>query len=191
MISTFTAVIDANVFYGARLRSLMLYLAQTGLFRAHWSNDIHEEWISNVLRNRSDLQRGDLEKTRQLMDSAVLDCLVFDYEALIPSLTLPDENDRHVLAAAIRGRANVIVTFNMKDFPDDALMRHGMHSRHPDDFLLDLFGVDEEACIDAVQEDIAHYKNPPLTVEDYLTSLEKAGVPNTAAYLRDRQIIFE
>jgi hypothetical protein len=83
MISTFTAVIDANVFYGARLRSLILSLAQTGLFRARWSNDIHEEWISNLLGNRPDLKRNDLEKTRQLMDGAVLDCLVFDYEELI------------------------------------------------------------------------------------------------------------
>jgi len=79
----------------------------------------------------------------------------------------------------------------MGDFPADTLMRYGMHARHPDDFLLDLIGVDEKACMDVVQEDIAHYKQPPLTVEDYLVSLEKAGVLNTAAYLRQRQIIFE
>lgn len=191
MISTFTAVIDANVFYGARLRSLILFLAQTGLFRARWSNDIHEEWISKLLDNRKDISRTDLDRVRALMDRAVLDCLVFDYESLIPSVKLPDENDRHVLAAAIRGRADVIVTFNESDFPEDILQRYGMHSRHPDNFLLDLIDVDEETCMDAVQEDISHYKKPPLSLDDYLKSLETAGVPNTAAYLRDRKVIFE
>lgn len=191
MISTFTAFIDANVFYGARLRSLVLFLAQTGLFRGRWSNDIHEEWISNLLEKRKDITRADLDRVRALMDLAVEDCLVFDYADLVPALALPDLNDRHVLAAAIKGRANVIVTFNQKDFPAETLHQYGMHSRHPDDFILDLFGLDEELCMDAVQADIAHYKNPPLTLEDYLQSLNTTGIPKTAAYLGERKIIFE
>jgi hypothetical protein len=191
MISTFTAIIDANVFYGARLRSLILFLAQTGLFRARWSDDIHAEWMSNLLAKRPDIARADLEILRDQMNSAVLDCLVCDYKPLIASLRLPDEKDRHVLAAAIRGHANVIVSFNLKHFPDDILNGYGLHARHPDDFLLDLFGLDEEGSMAAVQTDIAHYKEPPLTVEDYLNSLTKAGVPKTAEYLRERKIIFE
>lgn len=191
MISTFTAIIDSNVFYGARLRSLILFLTHTGLFRARWSNDIHEEWMSNLRQNRSDIEQADLERMRDQMNDAVLDCLVYDYEPLIPSLALPDQNDRHVLAAAIRGRANVIVTFNLKDFPAAVLTGYGMHSRHPDDFILDLFGLDEEGCLAVVQADIRHYKAPPLTVDDYLNSLTKAGVPQTAEFLRERKVIFE
>lgn len=190
MISTFTALIDSNVFYGARLRSLILYLAQTGLFRARWSNDIHREWISNLIENRSDLSENALLTTRRAMDSAVLDALVTDYEHLIPALVLPDQNDRHVLAAAIQCHASVIVTFNEKDFPEEILKKHGMHTRHPDEFLLDILGIDEEGCIGAIQTDISHYKAPPLTVDDYLASLDKAGVPKTAAFLKEVKVVF-
>ena len=189
MISTFTAVIDANVFYGARLRSLILYLALTGLFRARWTNTIHEEWISNLLSQRKYLRRSDLDRVRSLMNSAVEDCLITNYEGLTASLTLPDPDDRHVLAAAIRGRANVIVTFNERDFPVDVLAIYGIHTRHPDDFILDLFGVDEVACMAAVQADVSHYLAPPLSLEDYLAGLELAGIGRTATYLRERKII--
>jgi PIN domain len=191
MISTFTAFIDSNVFYGARLRSLVLFLAQTGLFRARWSNDVHNEWISNLLSHRPDLKEPDLQKTRRAMDDAVLDCLVENYDHLIPALNLPDPNDRHVLAAAIKCHASVIVSFNTKDFPPQEMDKYEIHLKHPDDFILDVLGIDEEICLDAVSRDIAHYKNPPLTVESYLDALEKAGTPKTVALLRDLKIILE
>jgi predicted nucleic acid-binding protein len=110
------ALYDANVLYSAELRNSLMHLALTGLFRAKRSAAIHEEWISNLLRNRQDLSRQRLERTRQLMDKAILDVLVEGYENLILSLSLPDENDRHVLAAAIRGGAQVLVTMNLKNF---------------------------------------------------------------------------
>lgn len=186
-----TALIDANVFYGARLRSLMLFLAQTGLFRARWTAMIHDEWTRNLLAKRPDLDRHAIMRVRDLMDASVLDCLVTGYESLIPSLTLPDANDRHVLAAAIRGLATVVVTFNLKDFPDETLRQYGLCAKHPDEFLLDLFGLDEKACLDAVQADFSHYKTPPLSIDDYLAALAKAGVTQTAAFLRERKIVFE
>jgi hypothetical protein len=110
VISTFTAFSDANVFYGARLRSLVVELAQTKLFRARWSEHVHDEWIRNLLRNRPDLSAASLERTRRSMDASVLDCLVTGYAELIETLTLPDPDDRHVLAAAIIGRAAATVT---------------------------------------------------------------------------------
>jgi hypothetical protein len=191
MISTFTAFTDSNVFYGARLRSLVLFLAQTGLFRVRWSDDVHREWIESLLKKRPDLRAENLEATRRAMNEAVLDSLVEGYEALIPALTLPDPNDRHILAAAIQCHASVIVTFNEKDFPADELAKHGIHCKHPDEFLLDVIGIHEEACLDAIQMDIAHYQAPPVSVDEYLASLEKAGVPKTSAYLRERKIIFK
>jgi predicted nucleic acid-binding protein len=118
VISTFTAFFDANVFYGARLRSLVLFLAQTKTFRAKWSNAIHDEWIENLLKNRPGLTKEKLQKTRSLMDHSVLDALVTGYEALIDGIELPDPGDRHVLAAAIVSKASCIVTFNLKDFPE-------------------------------------------------------------------------
>ena len=112
----FIVFYDANVLYPAQLRNLLMHLALIGVFRAKWSAEVHEEWIRNLLINRADLTRTKLERTRQLMDKAAPDALVRGYEHLIPGLALPDPNDRHVLAAAIRAGASVIVTCNLADF---------------------------------------------------------------------------
>ena len=117
----FIALLDANVLYPAELRSFLMYLAVLGVYRAKWSKDIHEEWMSSLLLNRPDLRRAQLERTRELMDKNAPDALVTGYESLIPGLSLPDEGDRHVLAAAIQAKASVIVTNNLKDFPPEVL----------------------------------------------------------------------
>ncbi len=135
-MSSFTALYDASVLYPSDLRNLLMHLALTGLFRAKWSSDIHEEWISALLRNRPDLTRTKLERTRMLMDLHATDALVTDYQHVIPGLQLPDANDRHVLAAAIRARADVIVTINLRDFPPEALASFGIEAQHPDEFIL-------------------------------------------------------
>jgi predicted nucleic acid-binding protein len=111
-VSNFTAVYDACVLYPAPLRDLLMELALTDSFRARWSEEIHQEWIRNVLKNRPDLNESQLLRTKACMDANVRDALVTDFESLIPSLNLPDKDDRHVLAAAIRCSADVIVTFN-------------------------------------------------------------------------------
>ncbi len=110
-----TAVFDANILYPAPLRDLFIRLAQAGLVRARWTETIHDEWIRNVLNDNSNLSAERLARTRTLMNEAVRDCLVMGYEDLIDSLTLPDPDDRHVLAAAIRARAEVIVTYNLRN----------------------------------------------------------------------------
>jgi len=180
VISTFTAFFDANVFYGARLRSLILHLAQTKLFRARWSDAVHEEWVGNLLKNRPDLTAGDLAKTRRMMDAAVLDALVTGYEPLVAAMDLPDPDDRHALAAAVACRASCIVMFNLTDFPPDRLAPHGLHAVHPDDFLLDIESIDPAAFADAVREDLDHYRAPPLDLPEYVAALLRAGVPRIA-----------
>jgi hypothetical protein len=84
----------------------------TSLFQPRWSAEIHREWMNHVLANRPDLSMERIERTRTLMDANVEDCLVTGYEGLISGLTLPDPDDRHVLAAAIHARAILILTFN-------------------------------------------------------------------------------
>jgi predicted nucleic acid-binding protein len=188
MISTFTAYFDANVFFGARLRSLVIELAQTGLFRARWSDEVHREWMTAVAKKRGiDLAR--LEATRHGMDAAVPDCLVKGYEPLIDSITLPDHGDRHVLAAAIVCKASVIVTFNLDDFPDTALSPYGLHAVHPDEFLLDVEGLSSEAVQGAVIRDIEHYRSAPKSWDEYFDDLRKAGVPKTAEQLSQLRIL--
>lgn len=191
MISTFTALIDANVFFGARLRSLMVHLAQSGTFRARWSDEIHREWMSKLVERRSDLSLEKLERTRQMMDAAVPDCLVTGYENLVDKLELPDPRDRHVLAAAIRVSADVIVTFNLKNFPDAVVGPYGIHTKSPDDFILDLESLHPAILLDAVLADRAHYQHPPLTLDAYLDDLRKAGIPRVAAFLNEVRVILE
>ena len=99
-MSSFTAFYDASVLYGSALRNFLMHLALTGLFRARWSAGVHEEWMTALLRNRPDLSREKLERTRMLMDKHAEDALVTGYEDLIEGLHLPDPNDRHVLAVS-------------------------------------------------------------------------------------------
>src|SRR5262245_16383071 len=130
------AVYDANILYPAPLRDLFIRLAQARLVRARWTDTIHDEWFRNVLKDNPQLSPERLARTRTLMNEAVRDCLVTGYEDLIESVTPPDPDDRHVLAAAIRAGAGVIVTYNLADFPAEALARFDIEAQHPDDFLI-------------------------------------------------------
>ncbi|MGH9822998.1 MAG: PIN domain-containing protein, partial [Blastocatellia bacterium] len=96
MADNLVVLFDSCVLYSAPLRDLWMWLATTSLFEGRWSEEIHREWMSNVLANRSDLSAERLERTRRLMDANVEDCLVLGYEGLIDGLVLPDPNDRHV-----------------------------------------------------------------------------------------------
>ena len=184
-MANFSAVYDACVLYPAPLRDLLLQLALTGLYRAHWTDDIHDEWTRNVLKNRKDLTQTQLQRTRELMDSNVRDCLVTGYESLIPSLQLPDENDRHVLAAAIRAGADVIVTYNLKDFPPASLDEFGIEAQHPDEFIIHLIDLAPSKVCGAAKTIRARLRNPPRTVNEYLDVLEQNQLPETVAKFRE------
>lgn len=119
------------------------------------------------------------------MDRAVPDCLVEEYEELANSLTLPDAGDRPILAAAICANASVIVTFNEKDFPKEILAKFGLHTRHPDEFILDVASIGELAFLAAVKWDFEHYRNPPISFDSYLAELQRAGLPQTPACLSE------
>ena len=184
-MAVFTAFYDANVLYPAELRNLLMHLALMGLFRAKWSADVHEEWISNLLKKRPDLTRDKLERTRMLMDKHAVDALVTDYEDLIPGMQLPDPDDRHVLAAAIRGHADVIVTMNLRDFPSEIVGSFGIEAQHPDEFILHLLGLAPDAVVAAAQNHRQSLKNPPKTVAEYLETLDRQGLTQTASVLRE------
>lgn len=113
----FVVIYDACVLYPAPLRDLLIRVARTGVVRAQWSNLILDECFRNILANRPDLSPGTLQRTRELMNKAVADSLVTGFEHLVDGLDLPDPDDRHVLAAAVRAGAQAIVTANLKDFP--------------------------------------------------------------------------
>ena len=132
------AVLDACVLYSAPLRDFFMRLA-VRLYQPKWTDAIHEEWIRNVLNNRTDITLDNLTRTRALMDRHGGDCLVRNYDTLSLTLSLPDVDDRHVLAAAIMSKAPLIVTFNLSDFPANILSEHNIRAIHPDDFAIMLY----------------------------------------------------
>ncbi|MFI0348470.1 MAG: PIN domain-containing protein [Chthoniobacterales bacterium] len=180
-----TVIYDACVLYPSALRDFLIQLAMTDLFKARWTDLIHDEWIRNLLKNRPDLTSDRLHKTRKLMNSTVSGCLVDGYENLIKSVKLPDENDRHVLAAAIHSDADIIVTFNLKDFPTEVLREYKIRALHPDDFILGLFDLDSLVVCRAAQQHRERLKNPKKSVNEYLLTLSSQGLIKTVQYLND------
>jgi cytosine/adenosine deaminase-related metal-dependent hydrolase len=189
MSSHFTVVYDACVLYPAPLRDLLMRLALTDLFRARWSDLIHDEWIRSVLAQRPDLSAQLLERTRQLMNSHVRDALVSGFEHLIPAVALPDPDDRHVVAAAIHSGASLIVTFNLKDFPPEVLQRYNLVAQHPDDFIFDLFDLHPARVCEAAASHRRSLRSPPKGVDEYLDTLLRTGLTQTASGLRKWRVV--
>lgn len=181
--SRFTVIYDACVLYPAPLRDFLMWLGLSGRFRARWSARINEEWQRNLLRKRPDLSREQLDRTASLMNTAIPDALVEGYEDLMAGLSLPDDNDRHVLAAAIRCNASVIVTFNERDFPEEVLAPFGIEAQHPDAFIDGQFDLDPAAVIQAAQRQRAQLRHPPMETDRYLEILLKQGLVQTCRAL--------
>ena len=180
----FTATYDACVLHPAALRDLLVRLGMTGLFRAVWSDQILDEMVGSIVRRRSDLTVEKLARTRELMCQAVPDCLVTGYESLIDGIELPDPDDRHVLAVAIRSGSQVIVTENLRDFPTEALEPYGIEAQSPDIFLLHLIDLSPTAVAAVIERQAADLTNPPMSVAEVLEHLASSGLPRSIAALR-------
>ncbi len=181
----FIVIYDACVLFPAPLRDLLIRVARTGVVQAHWSDQIIEECFRAVLRERTDLAPENLVRTRMLMNLALPDANVTGYEPLIDSFELPDPNDRHVLAAAVRIGAQAIVTFNLDDFPASALEPLGLEAKHPDDFMIEVLDLAPGAIAAAIHAQAGALKTPPKTVADLLETLQRQGLPLAVARLRD------
>ncbi len=185
MISNFTVIYDACVLYPNTLRDLLMELAVRDLYRAKWTEDIHNEWIRNLIKDKPNIPIEKLYRLRDLMNKHVCDCLVTDYQWMIPTLNLPDPDDKHVLAAAIKARASVIVTTNLKDFPRSELEKYDVEAQHQDTFMTDLIDLHPVQVIEAVQKCHARRRNPPCSFEEYLIKLQKQELPNTVSIIKE------
>lgn len=184
----YTAILDANTLYPMLVRDLLLSLAVAGLYHARWTLAIHDEWIRNLAEDRPDIAHQ-LPGIAAAMNEAVPDSLVENYETLMGCIALPDANDQHVVAAAIAGHADVIVTFDIKHFPPDALSPHGIEVQHPDDFVMNQLQLQELVAIEAIKKMRARWKNPPRSAIELIDALEKRGLPLTAAYLKQAEAL--
>lgn len=170
------AFLDASVLSPAPLRDVLLELAVSDAYRAKWSNAVHDEWIRALRRRRPDIPATRLNRTRRLMDAHVRDALVSGYEELMPTIRLPDPDDRHVVAAATRGDADVVVTANLKDFPASVLATHGLKAEHPDVFLVRLYQESPSRFLEALERVRTRLRNPPVLPEEHLDALRRAGL---------------
>lgn len=179
-------VLDACVLYPASLRDFLLCLAEQGCLRPAWSSDIVDEFVRNILADRPDLDRRQLRRTVDAMNAAFPEALAKGYEHVIATLTLPDVDDRHVLAAAIKAKATTIVTLNLKDFPASELAKHRVVAIHPDAFVVGLMKTDPTIVERAFAAQRRSLKNPPVSVVDLLATLERRGMVETVRLLRVR-----
>jgi predicted nucleic acid-binding protein len=179
----FTVLYDANVLFGNSQRDLMIRIARSGLVQAKWTDRILDEVIASIQKSRPNVDPEKLARLRALMVAATPDGLVEGYEPLIDGLQIRDPNDRHVLAAAIRCGAQLIVTGD-KDFTPEDLAPWNIEPKHPDEFVLDQIDINDRIVWACVQQIADSRKQRPETVEDVLSQLERSGLVRSAAELR-------
>lgn len=177
----FKAILDTNVIYPIIIRDLLLWFAHYDLYTPKWSEGIFSEWKRVMLEK--DINEKEAEKRIKRVDSAFPDALVQNYEPLIEHLEMKDVDDRHVLAAAIKSNANVIVTNNLKDFPSEYLSSFGLSAKSADDFLTDIIDLNQDIAIKAFKEMVLNKKNPEMDEYQVLESMRKVGLEDTANYL--------
>jgi len=184
-MASFIVVYDANVLNPNTLRDLLIRIAQLPqLVQAKWTDKILDEALSALRKNFPDISAEKASILRERMNAAVRDCLVAGYEPLINVLDLPDPDDRHVLAAAIKVNAQLIVTRNLRHFPKSKLAPWGIRAKSPDDFVRDAIGIDAHAVWACVQQIVDSRTMRPVTVDDVLDELARDGLVGSVATLR-------
>lgn len=184
MVTTFTVVYDANVLVPALLRDLLLRLSVEGLVRARWSTRILDELDATLHKVHPQIPTEKRDRLRAAVTRSVPDCIVEDYERLECSLELPDPDDVHILAAAIRCNAQAIVTFNLKDYPEAQLAPFNVEAKHPDDFVLDLIDLDPVRVYRIIEDQARQFRSPPMTTEEVLHGLSRF-IPRSVGELSD------
>lgn len=177
----FTCVLDTNVIYPLWIRDLLFWFAHHDLYTPKWSHHIFDEWFEAMLRNG--VSEEEAFKRTSIVNSAFPDALVENYEPLIATLDLPDIKDRHVLAAAIKTNANLIVTNNLKHFPKEYLYSFGLTAKSADDFFTDIIDLNHETSIKAFRDLVMNKKNPPLDEYQVLDIFRKNGLKDTANFI--------
>ena len=181
----FTVVIDACVLYPAPIRDVLLSMASEGLLKPKWSDTIQNEWTRNLLINRKDLNKKQLDGTIQAMNTAFPDSTVKNFENLIPGLSLPDEDDRHVLACAIKCKADVITTFNLQDFPSKTIEKYDIQIQNPDELICNLIDLNEKIACRAFTKMVNRLKNPPKTKSEVAATVMNCGLTKSSARLEN------
>lgn len=180
----FIVVYDANVLLPVRLRDLLLRIAEAGIVRARWSEQILDEWQSALSKLYPDIPSEKFRLQRALMVEAVPDCIVSNYAGLANELDLVDEKDHYVVATAVRAQAQLIVTYNLKHFPEHALAKYDIEVKHPDEFVLDAIDLFPGRVANIIHSMSADLHKPPRSVEQVLETLQSHQLTQSVAKIR-------
>jgi len=180
----FVALYDTDALFPNSQRDLLIRIGMSGMVQAKWTRQIIDDLGTALGRSYPDIPGDRLERLKGLINESVADCLITGYEPLIDGLKLPDPDDRHVLAAAIKAGAQVIVTANLKDFPPKDLRPWSVEAKSPDDFILDQIHIDNKVVFACIQQIVDSRKRYPVTVRDVLSELERSGLVQSVAALR-------
>ena len=176
-------LLDTCVLLKSYLCDTLLSVAEAGTFRPLWSDDILTELRRNLVR--SGAKQEAVEHRLGQMAEAFPDARVTGYESSISSMT-NHPKDRHVLAAAVIGRADVLVTENLRDFPAGAVQRYDIEVASQDDFLLGQLELYREEVIGALRQQVSRYRREPRSVSSLLGILggQGQGCPKFARQCR-------
>lgn len=180
-MARFSVLLDACVLVPVALADTLLRLAEADLYRPLWSERILNEMVDAIEAVRPNLEPGAARKRADVMRAFFEDAEVDGWQDLEPGIVLPDPDDRHVVAAALRGRADLIVTANVRDFPKELLAQMGLEVQHPDEFLLNQLDLEPDRTIAALHRQAAATRRPAITTKVLLSHLAKCGVPQFAA----------
>lgn len=180
----FKCVLDTNVIYPIEIRDLLFWFAYYDLFTPKWSAHIFDEWKD--VMSRKGISEDEANKRVEIANQAFPDALVNNYSGLIDNLELPDPKDRHVLAAAIKTNANIIVTNNIKDFPKEYLASFGLSAKTADDFLTDIIDLNPDQAVKAFRELVLNRRNPDLDEFQVLDILRNRELKDTADFLHSQ-----
>lgn len=180
----FKCVLDTNVIYPIEIRDLLFWFAYYDMYTPKWSNHIFDEWKNVMIRKG--ITEKEANKRVQKANLAFPDALITNYSGLIDSLKLPDQKDCHVLAAAIKTNANVIVTNNIKDFPKSYLASFGLTAKTADDFLTDIIDLNPKQAVKAFKALVLNRRNPDLNAYEVLEILRKQNLKATADFLHSQ-----
>ncbi|MDH4121171.1 MAG: PIN domain-containing protein [Deltaproteobacteria bacterium] len=178
--------LDACVLFSPLLRDLLVRLGKAGLCRPRWSREVQEEWILARLNTGKEPDRRELDAAREAMNDSVPEGLVSGYASRVEGITLPDRQDRHVVAAAWHSLFSspathgIILTYNLRDFPKKRLAPLGLTAQTPDRFLTELLESHPEPFLEVVRQHIAGLSHPPVSLEQWLTDIKKLKLHHTA-----------
>lgn len=181
----FTAFFDSSALYPLPLRDLLLRLAATDIFRARWSHDVLQDWRSDFATRHPSVAATVLQQQCDAMNEEARDALVEGHHVFLPIFSALDTRARHVIAAAIHSRSDVIVTTEDARYPEHILKHHFLDKQHPDEFIAHAIDLDPGKAVAAARELRLALHSPPRDPIAYLRMLERAGLPQTFSLLRE------